>query len=191
MTIQFTIRINRWTVLAACLMAVALAVLIGPRQTAQAQPLGGQNTCPTPAPAAANTAPTPRVSPAAFQIYEHGYMIWIGDTRTLYVLYYGKDTNNGTFESFPEHWEEGMPETDPKLVPPQGMFQPTRGGGLLWRTNDKVRNGLGWGTFPPLGYMTVVAQQGDNLWFNGADRVFTLVGNEWHQHYAFNPINVP
>jgi len=190
MTIQITLKINRWTVLAACVLSVALAVLVAPRQTALAQPIDSQKACPTTVPAA-NTSPAPRVSTAAFQIYEHGYMVWIGDKRILYVMYYGKDSNSGTFESFPEHWEEGMPETDPKLVPPQGLYQPTRGGGLLWRENDKVRNGLGWGTFPPLGYMTVVGQQGDKFWFNGADRVFTLSGNQWQQHYAFNPINVP
>lgn len=188
MTIQITIKITRWTVLMACVLAVALVALLVPRQAASAAPFGAGQTCPTPA---ANAATEPRVSMAAFQVYEHGYMIWVGDKRTLYVFYNGKDSNSGTFETYPEKWEEGMPETDPKLVPPQGMYQPTRGGGLVWRQNEKVRNGLGWGTFPPEGYMTVVAQVGDRIWLNGNDRVFTLNGNQWQQHYAWAPINVP
>lgn len=43
-------------------------------------------------------------------------------------------------------WRDGDPETDPLLAAPEGLFQPTRGIGLLWRTNAFVRAALGWAT---------------------------------------------
>ena len=40
-----------------------------------------------------------------------------------------------------------MAEIDSSLVPPQaGLTQPRRGFGLVWRSSDTIRNGLGWAT---------------------------------------------
>src|SRR5260221_6367154 len=48
-----------------------------------------------------------------------------------YTTLFRSDQFSGTFEVYPDTWKEGMPEIDPKLVPPPGLFQPTRGGGYL------------------------------------------------------------
>jgi hypothetical protein len=37
------------------------------------------------------------------------------------------------FEPVVDSWSPGMPETDPALAPPDGLFQPSRGFGMLWR----------------------------------------------------------
>jgi hypothetical protein len=167
-----TIRINRW--LALCIgFAVCLLVLLSSALGVSISSAQQPTVCP-PLP------PEPRVTGAAMQRYEHGYMIWIQDTRTFYVLY--GDNNAGTVEIYPDTWQEGMPEIDPALVPPPGKFQPNRGGGYLWRTNQKVRNGLGWGIEPPTGFTIVITQRGDKTWFNGQGYdVFTITGNQWQE----------
>lgn len=37
------------------------------------------------------------------------------------------------FEPVVDSWTPGMPETDAALSPPEGLFQPSRGFGMLWR----------------------------------------------------------
>jgi hypothetical protein len=42
-----------------------------------------------------------------------------------------------------------MPEDDPSLVPPEGLYQPVRGFGVAWRDEQatpgfRVRDRLGW-----------------------------------------------
>jgi hypothetical protein len=34
------------------------------------------------------------------------------------------------------------------------MYQPERGFGKLWRTNQEVRDALGWGVTPEFGYIS-------------------------------------
>jgi hypothetical protein len=44
-------------------------------------------------------------------------------------------------------FEEGMPETSPEYDnPPEGLYQPRRGFGMLWRSNAAVRDRVGWAT---------------------------------------------
>jgi hypothetical protein len=47
---------------------------------------------------------------------------------------------------YPDEFKDGQPESDPAIVPPQGLLQPVRGFGLVWRTQERVRNRLGWAT---------------------------------------------
>ncbi len=182
MTIHITLRVNRRFVFVTCLGLIALLLLIAPwHASASPQTALDAATCPTAQPPAA-----PIISMAAVQRFEHGYMIWVGDGRTLYVMYNSSaDAYSGTFETYPEHWEQGMPESDPALVPPHGMWQPTRGGGLLWRSNQHVHDGLGWGTSDPGGYMAVITTIGNKIWLNGRDDAFTFDGNHWQEIYAW------
>ncbi|GEM_PF-4015142 len=171
-----TIRINRWFAIALCTGFVGLLLMLAPSQTSISS--AAQKTTPCPP-----TPPEPRITGAAMQRYEHGYMIWIQDTRTFYVLY-GDQFSGSLVETYPDdQWKEGMPETDPNIVPPQGKYQPTRGGGYLWRTNQKVRDGLGWGIEPPTGFTTLIEQRGDTIWFAGQGwDVFTITGKTWQSH---------
>ncbi len=173
-----TLRINRSFVLILCIVFVGGLLLLTSLQTSvsaeSASSAASATVCP-PVPA------EPRITGAAMQRYEHGYMVWLQDTRTFYVLY-GDQFGGNKVETYPDdQWKEGMPETDPNMVPPPGKFQPTRGGGYLWRTNQKVREGLGWGIEPPTGFTMLIETRGTKTWFNGQGYdVFTIDGNQWH-----------
>ena len=77
---------------------------------------------------------------AASQDFQHGYMLWREDEQMVYVFY-----DAGGWESYPDRWQEGMPEQDPSFgPPPEGLIQPKRGFGLVWQENPAVHDGLGW-----------------------------------------------
>ena len=167
-----TIRIDRRFVAILSMIIITLLIFSLPVTTNASPPL---KTTPCPPPA------EPQVTGAAIQWYEHGFMIWIKATGSLYVLYDQSGQHmSGTMAIYADTWKDGMPETDPNIVPPAGMYQPTRGGGLLWRTNAQVRAGLGWGIDVPHGYTMLFHQIGNKTWFNGLTYdVFTVTGNAW------------
>jgi len=72
------------------------------------------------------------------QTFERGQMIW-RDTRQIFVL-----ANSNTFWRVNDGWNDGIPESDPALVPPAGLQQPIRGFGLAWRDNLTFQDALGW-----------------------------------------------
>lgn len=76
------------------------------------------------------------------QRFERGRMFW-RDTRQIIVM-----ADGGTFWRTPDSWNEGMAVDDPALAPPEGMSQPVRGFGLVWRTNPTFRDALGWALGP-------------------------------------------
>lgn len=178
MTITIKITINRWTVLAAATVLIVMAAFMTPWR-AQASPADATTKCPAiPAP--------PRISQAAVLRLEHGYMVWIGDKRLMYVMYYDPgSTTTGTVEVYPEKWEPGIPETDPSLTPPPGLAQPDRGIGLVWRSEPGVKDKIGWGLSASTGYMAVIEQRGTKIWFNGIDDAFTIDGKKWTEQYAW------
>ncbi|NLX10754.1 MAG: hypothetical protein GXY36_13940 [Chloroflexi bacterium] len=73
------------------------------------------------------------------QPFERGEMYW-RSTRQIYAL-----AHNGQFWQLADSWEEGMPSDDPAFAAPSGLIQPVRGFGLAWRSNQPVRDALGWG----------------------------------------------
>lgn len=87
-------------------------------------------------------------SDGASEHFERGWMLWVGATETIYVLY---DDGSPRWSSFVNQWQPGQPEDDPGIVPPAGMVQPVRGFGMLWRTEaagqpNSPRVRLGWAT---------------------------------------------
>jgi hypothetical protein len=90
---------------------------------------------------------------AAQQQFENGFMIWLESDRTIYVLYErGVVDSEQRFDVVPDEYREGDAESDPAINPPEGLFQPVRGFGLVWRTYLSVRDRLGWATGPEEGY---------------------------------------
>ncbi len=95
-------------------------------------------------------------TPAAYQLFEHGFMIWLEWDHIIYVFFDDSQPANGmppTAQALDE-WKPGDPESDPSIVPPAGFYQPVRGFGLAWRTKDNVRSRLGWATAAESGYQT-------------------------------------
>ena len=83
------------------------------------------------------------VSPAVYQPFEHGFMVWIEQEALIYVLY--NTFEQPAWETFEDTYQEGMPETDGSLEAPyDGVFQPRRGFGNLWRSEARVRGRIGW-----------------------------------------------
>ena len=90
-------------------------------------------------------------SAAVEQAFEHGRMIWLQATQTVYVF-----LDDGTLLSFADTWSEGQPEKDPQIVSPEGRSQPVRGFGKVWRTatyyGTSLRDQVGWALAPEKGF---------------------------------------
>jgi hypothetical protein len=99
-----------------------------------------------------------RYPQAAQQQFERGFMIWHetlqsdepGSSSAIYVLY-----ENGACEQFDDTWRADEPDSDPALTPPEGLHQPVRGFGKVWRENESVREKLGWAVAPEQGFTGV------------------------------------
>jgi hypothetical protein len=116
-------------------------------------------------------------SGAAEQHFENGVMVWVGAEDRIYVLYF--DDPLPKWIAFVDEWEEGQPEYDPALVPPDGLRQPVRGFGLIWREQPGVRERLGWAIDREAGYATAV-QRTFQANGNGYDIYLQAIdGNIW------------
>ncbi len=110
----------------------------------------------TPEPAACPLGP-PTITDAAQQEFENGRMLWLavieGDTavyKQILVL-----SNDGSWQLYDDTWREDEPRDDPSLTPPEGLSQPIRGFGKVWRTHEEVRNKLGWATGSEQGFTSM------------------------------------
>jgi hypothetical protein len=99
------------------------------------------------------------VSPAlssegAVQRFESGTMIWVEEEDHIYVLF--DDEGPPGWNRYVDTWDPGEPERDPKLRPPNGLYQPVRGFGLVWREEPGVRDRLGWAVGEEFGFSTLL-----------------------------------
>jgi hypothetical protein len=129
-------------------------------------------TCPLSIPAWGNTQ-------TAVQQFERGSMVWVKDPIGLYgdriiAIFYDNKRNTLVWQQFSDTWKEGDAVSGGEQAP-QGLYEPIRGFGKVWREHQAIRNTLGW---------AVAQEQGDTgtlqyftngsalLHRNGADRVF-------------------
>lgn len=131
-----------------------LVVKSGDGGKADYRTASAQVTCPTKwffgaAPETDTSCPKDEVvsSQAAWQTFEHGFMMWVASTDLIYVF-----IDNGKYSGNPDQWESSMPEYDPSIVPPDGFYQPVRGFGLAWRDRKDV---LGWAAAPESSFQVV------------------------------------
>ncbi len=119
---------------------------------------------PTPTSSATNTpAPTPTVDPfptptfsqiqVAEQVFERGRMFWIQPRKQIWVLQQ-TEPGRGKWLVYDDTFQEGEPEFDPTIIPPNGLYQPERGFGKLWRNTPELREALGFGVTPEFGYVS-------------------------------------
>jgi hypothetical protein len=59
---------------------------------------------------------------------------------------------DGMWQSFKDTWTEEQPESDSGTTAPEGLYQPVRGFGKLWRENPELQEQLGWGLAREWGY---------------------------------------
>jgi hypothetical protein len=138
-----------------------------PAATATTLPTQAPSVTPSPKPEKtkkpqATDTPAPTPQPELFptnvaaqvqiveEVYQHGRMFWLRHNREIWVMVNNPPDNSsgGDWYCYNDTWEEGEAEIDPSLVPPEGMYQPRRGFGLLWRTHTDLHDVLGWGTTP-------------------------------------------
>ncbi len=84
------------------------------------------------------------------QPFERGHMFY-RDTGNIYAISeqsirQGNPTD--IYWQLPDSWQEGQAESDPSLTPPDGLLQPIRGFGNVWRNTPSLRDVLGWATAP-------------------------------------------
>ncbi len=127
----------------------------------------------------------PQTVHGVMQFYEHGVMFWRESDRSIFVLSVlaiqrGQLTD--TWWRLPDTYQEGEPEGDIGLTPPEGLIMPIRGFGKLWRNNGFIRDALGWATTAefPL----------DSQWqqFEGG---WMMTGPDGHPVYALVPLDDP
>lgn len=87
--------------------------------------------------------------PVAEQVFEGGRMFWIRHNRQVWVMIASEDDpNRGDWFCYYDIFVEGEQELDPNLIPPDGLYQPRRGFGKLWRTKPELKEALGWAKTP-------------------------------------------
>ncbi|MGJ3238228.1 MAG: hypothetical protein ACFE0Q_05935 [Anaerolineae bacterium] len=90
----------------------------------------------------------------AEQTFQNGKMFWLEPIDQIWVTT-TNDEGEQVWINRADNFEEGMPESDPSLEPPaEGLFQPIRGFGMLWRNDAELQNLLGWATGDEFGYST-------------------------------------
>ncbi len=100
-----------------------------------------------------------RQSAAAQQRFERGWMLWIDSKDTIYVFYDADEQGNRYWESYGDSFDESSAPHSSTLTPPEGLEAPVRGFGKLWRSNEHVRNKLGWAVEGERGFTSTYQAQ--------------------------------
>jgi hypothetical protein len=126
--------------------------LIGTLLAAQAMVSLASDPEPTPDPF---PRPTDWEIIVAEQVFENGRMFYLAPNSRIWVMIESEDDETtGEWLVFADTWEEGTPEFDPEITPPDGLHQPIRGFGELWRNSDEIRDALGWALDPEIGHLS-------------------------------------
>jgi serine/threonine-protein kinase len=113
------------------------------------------------------------VAAAAWQPFETGSMLWREDANLIYVL----DANK-LWRSTGDTWREGDLQFDPAIQVPNGLHQPVRGFGLVWREQPGVRDALGWATAAEDGFEALVQEfGGGSIWQDPERNAFFILFN--------------
>ena len=98
----------------------------------------------------------PEQSAAAYQPFEHGFMVWTQTPDRFYVFFAdGERAGQFLFADAPYDFSPEQPATE---TPPAGFFMPVSGFGKLWRSelsawrDVNIRGELGWATAPEAAY---------------------------------------
>lgn len=122
----------------------------------------------------------PYVVHGVYQTFEHGAMFWRESSGYIFVLSeiaieQGQATDS--WWRFGDSFQEGDPESDPDIQAPEGLLQPVRGFGGVWRNNGFVRDALGWASSPETAIDSVWADFEGGWMMTGPDGspVFALI----------------
>jgi len=138
--------------------------------TVPPQPTTPTPTVPPSPTATLNPFPTETVAQVqvAEQVFEHGRMFWVQPAAQIWVMVVDEE-GSGRWLRYQDTFVEGEDmSTDPALAPPDGLLQPERGFGKLWRENAEVRDTLGWAITPEFGYISEYRYKPGGTVENGA-----------------------
>lgn len=144
-----------------------------------------------PTPAACPLAP-PLSGQGVYQRFQNGYMLWVQSQDAIYVLY--GDARAPRWEVFRDYFNDGMTEavSADELQPPDAnLWQPRRGFGLLWRSDEAIRSRIGWSVQQwEQPYSVQVQLSGDGAMFISSPHleVFTLMpgGLTWNRYSGYD-----
>lgn len=117
----------------------------------------------------------------AVQTFEGGTMFWINSSFNMspyghiFVVYHDQTGAARSWQRFAESELPEAPQDD--IAAPPGRYVPVRGFGRLWRTNQEVRDAVGWATAPEQeqdGTYQIFVHDGRMLHWQSADRVLVL-----------------
>jgi hypothetical protein len=101
-------------------------------------------------------------SQAAYESFENGFMMWVASQNLIGAFWdpMPEDRWWGSSVIGKDQWVSSMPDSDPGIVPPDGLYQPIRGFGLVWRSwtasgEVSVRDILGWAIAPEFSFEVV------------------------------------
>jgi hypothetical protein len=98
----------------------------------------------------------PITTPAAYQAFENGYMIWRYDAGSINV-FIGKDGGQ-TYSFYRNRYYAALPDNPITAAPPAGLFKPINGFGKLWGNVASLRQQLGWAVGPEQSYMLTISR---------------------------------
>lgn len=112
----------------------------------------------------------------AYQPFQSGMMIWtaaLGTQRqnTIYVFY-----SNGTYQRYNDTFTEGV-DASGGGGPGNGLLEPVRGFGKVWREASGVRDALGWATASEVGGTAQLQlfERGEMLYNSQTGQTYVLV----------------
>lgn len=126
-------------------------------------------------------APFPLIAvPAASQRFERGAMYWIssnyGRSGDIWVVFFDNARGSLVWQLYPDNWREGDPPNGGETAP-QGLYEPIRGFGKLWRENAELRQTLGWAVEPERADTATMQYFQGGAWAiyrAGVDRVYIM-----------------
>jgi serine/threonine-protein kinase len=111
---------------------------------------------------------------AARQPFEHGWLLWRNDVN----LIYGLEPDQSWFFTG-DTWRDGDPSDDPAIIPPNGLYQPVRGFGKVWREESGVRESLGWATTEEQGFTAIIQEfAGGTVWQDAEGEAGVILFND-------------
>ncbi|MBN1565832.1 MAG: hypothetical protein JXA10_18460 [Anaerolineae bacterium] len=115
---------------------------------------------------------------AAYQPYEHGFMIWRADSGAVLVF---AGSQGGQLYTFAEDSYGALPD-NPYTTPPDGLIAPVSGFGKVWGNTAFVRDQLGWATGPEQPYdMTIESYDTETAYLLPEGRIAQVT---WHNFWT-------
>jgi serine/threonine-protein kinase len=97
-------------------------------------------------------------TPTAWQRFERGHLLWRQDLNLIYIL-----EPDGDWAFTGDTWRDG--DIEPPSEAPDGLYQPVRGFGRVWRERPGIRDALGWATGEEQGFVSTLQEfDGGLLW---------------------------